>query len=438
MDAKKKPRRKQQRPPDQTWWRFSEYEVRDGYILPAAGAQLSASRPWDGYWDREKKRDDQPPYQSLAALLDKFEVSDGGEPLLTQGAIDAVLSWVNDYGLLGVLLQESRTVFFEPMVRMDCGDLSPAAPMVPTWTLGHYFREPDHWSVHREFYSPTYGHYSDAELERAIDHFPSSPASDEKPGSRVPREWPGPHVLKRDLRTSQWFRRPLADSWFPYFPGSDHTLPTPRPLSDEFWKVYAEPFEEFVRAAVLLRMVFEWHKDPLPLPAKGRKGPRFAPAPDVPTRRRFPSLGMYEHPPDLFERLLDGVSPTVTTTISGGIQTHRQAWNAPSLLGMLAAMLMQDLIGGRGLKSCSKCGGPFVMGDHQTDYCSENCRWIANKRRHRAKAKALKLQAEGLSPRRIVKELAAHADPAVVKEWIKKAPPAKRQPTQKKTRRKPR
>ena len=303
-------------------------------------------------------------------MLDQVEVSYQGEPVPTQKTVDAVLSWVNQYGLLGVLLQESRAVFFPPVVRMERGVEDPEAQKVPTWILGHYFRESDRWRVYRELYSPTivgapkhrggtggharvYGHCSDAEFEVETDHLSTSPECDKKTAGRVPRDWPGPHVLARDLGGSQWFRRPLDDYWFRYFPGiSDHTMPTPRPLSDEFWQVYAEPLDTFVRAAVLLRMAFEWHVNPLPLPRKGRRSPgvTIVHGPEDATRKRFRGLGLYSDPPDDLKRMLDGVSPTLETTGSGGTRKYRQVWKAPSLLGMLAAMLMQDLAGGRDLR----------------------------------------------------------------------------------------
>ncbi len=56
----------------QAWWRFSEYELRDGYLRPAQGAKLESYSPWDIYRDSRETavRAQTPRYQQLSALLE--------------------------------------------------------------------------------------------------------------------------------------------------------------------------------------------------------------------------------------------------------------------------------------------------------------------------------------------------------------------------------
>src|SRR5918912_966861 len=54
------------------WWRFEDYELRDGYIRPAPGAKLERYDPWADYRARQGKRELQPPYKSLLGLLDSI------------------------------------------------------------------------------------------------------------------------------------------------------------------------------------------------------------------------------------------------------------------------------------------------------------------------------------------------------------------------------
>lgn len=407
----------------QPWWRFSRYELRDDFLRPAPGATLQSYVPWDLHQEsrQSEKRGHQSPYQELAALLDEFHgaLNYSAEFVPTPQAVDTLLDWCRRYGLLGLLLQQSEMVFFPPMSVWACGDPDPAAESEPTWVLTHYTREPGAWHVHTEFCSPSYAKWNDHAFDDPDPTcLPTFRPSKKTPACPVPEDWPKPHVLTRDLQNLWWQpHQPLAEGWFSSFPGiSDQTQPTPLPLTPEFWSAYAEPLDSFLSAAVMLRSAMEWYVN------KPEGGVRLrGPAPDVPTRRKFPALEYHIYPPDAFKRMLLGVAPTVETTKKGKNWTHRQVLLAPSLLGMFAAMFLTDLTEGREVRTCVVCSKVFVSGAHAAKYCSVTCRSRITKRRLRENmAKARRLHSQGRSPTVIAKKLGS--DVKTVRGWIKKAP----------------
>src|SRR4051812_9704500 len=91
------------------WWRFSQYELRDGYIRPAPGAALGTFDPWAHYHAaRDGRGTGQPPYVSLLNLLDTLPSSPAVS--MTAACEAKLLAWCNEYGLLGVLLQRTHMV----------------------------------------------------------------------------------------------------------------------------------------------------------------------------------------------------------------------------------------------------------------------------------------------------------------------------------------
>ncbi len=419
-------RTKRSRPQAQKWWKFSDYVVRDGFIRPAPGAGPTTYDPWSDYWGRAKmaKREHQPPYQSLVALVKTFGVDYRGQPVATPESVAAILSWCRKYGLLGLLLQESRMVFFSPRSVLACGDPDPTASLEPAWALTHYSREPAAWHAHTRFRSPSYGEWTDLDFQEPdVTHFPAHRPSDEIPACPVPKHWPRPEVTASDLQSPGWYPSSLTKNWFSYFPDlKDQTQLTPIPLTSEFWSAYAEPLDAFVRAAVLLQIAVEGFTQPLK--DHGRMGG--GTFPDAPTKDRFGTY-MYANPEDVLAGMLNGVTPTVETTKWKGEWKHRQVWKAPSLLGMFAAMFLTDLDEGRRVRACSGSGCPtiFLVGVHETEYCSERCRRRMIQRRAREKpVRARRLHAKGKKPAVIAKELNSSVEK--VREWIKSAPAKKR------------
>jgi len=105
-----------------TWPRFSRYEFRDGRVAPVAGAKMHPYDPWRDYSQAKSKNREEPPYISLASLVDKLRKecqtigwtlleSGGVAPQLSKQSIDAILAWTARWGLLGVFHQ--TTLQFE-------------------------------------------------------------------------------------------------------------------------------------------------------------------------------------------------------------------------------------------------------------------------------------------------------------------------------------
>ena len=415
MEGRHSPKtRERQDPIGQTWWRFSRYELREGYIQPAPDATLIESSPWDTYWAgrRAEEKGQQPPYQSLSALVDSFHgaLDTEGSFVPTAKAIDALLDWCQQYGLLGLLLHEAQMAFFPPRTVMATPDLDPKSTLEPTWALDHIIREPGEWHARTLFCSPSHGEWIDDDEEVEPTSFASAkfkPCED-TPACSMPEHWPSPHVLARNLRWPQWDREPLDKAWFPYFPQvSDHSRPTPHPQSSEFWAIYAEPLESFLRAAVLIRSAMEFYVN-----QPKRRGPFLMP--DVPTHSTFRNVA-YLAPDPTLQRMLVGVSPAIAT--DDKTWTHRQLLVAPSLLGMFAAMLVEDLTRGRTMRTCVACSTLFVAGAHESKYCSATCRSRIIKKRLRERiAEARTLRAKGTSLRDIASHLGSNI--RTVKGWI--------------------
>ena len=138
--------------------------------------------------------------------------------------------------------------------------------------------------------------------------------------------------------------------------------------------------------------------------------------PDVPVHSTFRNVA-YLHPDAALERLLASVSPGIVTNDKAW--THRRRFVAPSLLGMFAAMLLEDLDEGRTMRTCVECSTLFVSGAHSPKYCSHPCQWKVTKRGFRSRmARAQRLHSKGKSAQAIAKQL--KKDVTTVKGWIAK------------------
>ena len=118
-----------------SWWRFSRYEIRDGYIRPAPGARLRRYDPWKR-WHKTRavnRRSDgsvrgATPYRELLEMLNKLEYRSVGadSPEFTPAQVDMlagpltadseqrILNWCARYGLLGILQHRLLQVVLSP------------------------------------------------------------------------------------------------------------------------------------------------------------------------------------------------------------------------------------------------------------------------------------------------------------------------------------
>lgn len=81
----------------------------------------------------------------------------------------------------------------------------------------------------------------------------------------------------------------------------------------------------------------------------------------------------------LNDLLLDGVRGIQVITSHQGLSVVLVA----ALHGTLALMLVLDMLSGKRPVRCENCGKVFVSGIYNTRYCSDRCRFVAQKRSYR-------------------------------------------------------
>jgi hypothetical protein len=186
------------------------------------------------------------------------------------------------------------------------------------------------------------------------------------------KRWPRstPTVLQQGLLSGDWEHQPVAESWGRFFPDvpekqrAIHQYPVP--YSQEFWHAYTEPLYEFIAIARAFRRAF--------IRAAAIKNGK----------------DMSEGDPGVTPSLsaLNALRPPVGSALlrlRDGSVEHKEI--SPSLLGSLVIMAQQDLASERRVIRCAngRCGLIVVASGYQTEYCSQQCRYAAQKRAQRAR-----------------------------------------------------
>ena len=308
------------------WVKFDRYQVHDGYISPAPGAEGSWYDPWAEFRsERSRQRNVDRPYQSLLQLVESLPYA------ATVKRDENLCEWCAQHGLLGVLLAQS-----------DMATLAPVPDETGRLSQKRHFRMNDRW-----------GSFTRSEDEAAD------------------AGWLPTGALIQRLGQTKWLPEPMPQTWGRYFPGvpepERESFQYPRPYTDQFWRRYAEPVSEFLSAGELFRQTIDGLRDAKP--EKDRQDEDF---------HRIES-GIH-----LLRSLVFRVSPTITLETDG---SYRVRWIATSLLGSFAMMALLDLTESRSVLHCKVCGKPFVSGSPKAKYCNPKCRHAAQKRRQRAKTK---------------------------------------------------
>lgn len=375
------------------WWRFDRYEIRSftgmradlsnrigprivQYIAAAPGARLISYDPVDARQSR-LDNDARPIYLRLFDLVEGLNLHPtvDGCFSLAPDSVEHLLAWCNEYGLLGILPHRAQQVALAPRwvrvrdVYLPSGD----DPRLEEWAFfptmdntvpaqSYFIKSADGWThlergnIHLD-HSIQGGGIHDLSVEGQVAD---------------PVEWPSYFVeahavLSGDDRSAASVER-LSESWGRFFPTvidtELQTYPYPQPLSDSFWRLYAEPVDEFVNIVADLRYAVDAASQPAS--ADGLSGVGL----DAPNS--FNAL----------HSIIREARPRLEFDRNG---TVRMGWSVGSLLAALALMAAEDLVGPRRLRSCSRCGKLYASSRYQSSYCSTTCRSTIQKRRQRGR-----------------------------------------------------
>lgn len=350
------------------WYRFSRYELHDGYIRPVESAELESYDPWVTYhhaWEHtsEKKT-------PLVQLLDLYR--DLGYPAtevdLGEEGQARILQWCREYGLLGILLHTVNTVVLHPPVKLPYYSVK---GLPKTITRSTYFKTSSGWL-----------HQQDSIL---------SGDSEEQ------------YTLSTTIGEAALDRKTLSDYWGLFFPKVNprdyyYYVPSETPgWKERFWRAYAEPVDEFLKALGILHRAIE----------------RTAYIVEDDSNWHDSKTEVFNEGMNTLHGLTDGVSPVLVPQGN----KFEQRWSSPSLLASLAMMALQDSVGVRHVRRCV-CGRLFVTS--KALYCSPKCATAERKRILRLKHLiTLKRHLERQPPEKIAKEVSSTT--TKVKGWISDA-----------------
>lgn len=333
------------------WWKCSKYELRDGCICPAPGAKWEQYDPWEAYQRALYNRKVyQPLYQNLLNLyseikedvrsvLNAVPMADvfTGTPdkiALTQEGEKRLLAWCREHGLLGILLQR---------VAMVCLPFTsekgrPLPDMYLKTSMG--------WT----------SSFSTRWTQRVKPGTKDLLGREIKPDKNA---WPSPGVLLSAINNHEYRWEPLNKTWDTFFsrlPVRERTENSfPVPLTQEFWRMYVEPLDEFLGGISVL-----W------------------------STMRGIKIG---DPEKVFSERLNALVSQVNPVLTHDKGEFKQRWVSPSLLASYAMMILQDLTSNRRILTCPVCNNIFVTDAWQGTYCSSTCRNTAQKRAYRKRLK---------------------------------------------------
>ena len=364
--------------PAATWVRFSSYRIVNGYIRPAKDARLEQYSPWTLY-RRPAASDEvaEAPHRALLEMiprLDRLTIPDSTQEL--------ILDWCRRYGLLGILHQDTHMAVLAPRWRGSMPGMlvhNEANVRLLQPVARRLIRNPRGWGDRSETGSRLYAsdQLDDGELVRQGQPLP---AQWQEHG------WDHPWSLRR-ASGGEWLRQPLASTWGRFFPDvpepERETYDYPVPGSPEFWRLYAEPVEEFLQNAATLHRTLNTFQ----ILTSG-------PPADEP---RVDPTSAHQAVAQL-DSLFSGVHPILHFASDGS--AHLQ-WNGASLLGSIAMMAVQDLLAGSRMLVCANtpCGELFLAHKYQAKFCSDRCRRTAQKRAYRQRLAAPARKRKARAPR---------------------------------------
>jgi hypothetical protein len=341
------------------WWRFTSYEVVDGFIRRTRKANLKEYYPWREY-SRSLRN---PPYISLARLADSLDPPSGVAVNDSKEDEQQIVEWCGKYGLLGLL--PTTTLIAVLRARWEPEKIASPTRFRLVPTTHTLMRLNTGWL---------------SEWDAVIDgpeEFRLSQKDRIVPEEYVPTVLQKPGVLEQSFggRRFQW--RSFTDSWAWFFPDvpadEKDSFRYPTPLSDKFWHHYAEPVQMFRTAAVMFRdmvdVLASVKEEPVPL-----------------SNLNSLAIERISESSHILQSFLTPVGPTLTIDPSSG--RLGQTWSCGSLLASLSMMLFRHLTEGpTRILRCdrARCRKFFVGSEHNRRFCSDRCRWAVYQQMQRAK-----------------------------------------------------
>lgn len=431
------------------WWRFSEYRITDygaggRRIEPTPGARLSSYDPWAHYrGSRSRGGTGAPPHESLLSLLNSVTYRPHGEGhILTPESEAAICNWCAAHGLLGIFTQEFDRIDLPAVAMMRrTGDVARDYLDLAVYLPAH-IKNPDGWlsvqiggsglSLPRRVRGALYRELAkkapDAsgevtmvipvwELARLVDipkdwwwqrtGLVSSRSSHAGPPGTVHElsclgDW-FPSLRDKAARACKLSHPDAAEDAIEFFGlvgGMLETYPNyPKPLTPEFWHLYTEDVNEFLRRASWLQTTVD------ELAVLEKRGDQNI------------ELGI---------EILNHLTASANRVLREEDGRLQLVWLFPSLLASYAMMIAQDISDERNAHTCQACGTRFLSSAYQAKFCSDKCRYRDQKANQRGAAKALRLRKTGLTIDEIAAQLGK--DSATVQGWIDRAAKKETQP----------
>lgn len=379
------------------WWRWTEYELVGGtHVAPAPGSSLEWYDPFEAYrssWEGRKRKGREPPYVELARLS-------------IEGP-DKWLRWCEEYGLLGILQEQTQEVRFHPHWRQvepdDLGplgereDLKGESGLMPEQVVWQQraggraskkqVRPEQAGLLFKRALAGEGMPVPDSDLEKLVDHPSWSGTGISKPGVRVSErdgtvrettvtEGYGKFFPRRE-GIPEWVDRSLEER----FMGELGTPPAgnlekqeyPLPSNDEYYRAYGEPLIQLRRRAQEIRSILQFWED----------------AESVESLADLNEVADAHHgdPWRRFQVGLESVWPGASPPIGDEQQTWNWKWRARSLYGLLHVMMLEDFaLKGRSLKRCDNCKEIYSTDYASQRYCSERCQNAAQQARYRQRS----------------------------------------------------
>jgi len=289
------------------------------------------------------------PYLALVELADSMSEESGEKDSAEKDR--NLLAWCRAHGLLGILLFEVVQITLFPRWEADIADSAEEGGWPTSVT---YSRAPRGWVQSGDTFA--------SEQVRQL------PPEKRPVGALVEREfwngdWEEPGVLEQKLAAGLFVRRGLSEKVGGFFPSvppaQKETFPYPRPLSPEFWKLYAEKRDELQfwaqRFAEMVRTLGLHSREA----GKGGANERVQEA----------------------ARKLEALAFPSSPVLQGSLREHR---TTVSLLGTYASMVLEDAAQGL-LNICEECARVFVSSAGRARFCSSRCRKTVLQREWRAR-----------------------------------------------------